>query len=30
VVDLDDLAGTVQVLTRFVQEMEHHGDLGFL
>jgi len=30
VVDLDDLAGAVQVLTRFVQETEHHGDLGFL
>ena len=30
VVDLDDLAGAVQVLTRFVREMEHHGDLGFL
>jgi endoglucanase len=30
VVDLDDLAGAVQVLTRFVREMEHHADLGFL
>jgi putative aminopeptidase len=30
VVDLDDLAGAVQVLTRFVREMEHHVDLGFL
>ena len=30
VVDLDDLAGAVQVLTRFVREMEQHGDLGFL
>jgi len=30
VVDLDDLAGAVQVLTCFVREMEHHEDLGFL
>jgi hypothetical protein len=30
VVDLDDLAGAVQVVTRFVREMEHHDDLGFL
>lgn len=29
VVDLDGLAGAVQVLTRFVREMEHHDDLGF-
>jgi hypothetical protein len=30
VVDLDDLAGAVQMLTRFVREMERHEDLGFL
>src|SRR5262249_52905975 len=30
VVDLDDLAGAVQVLARFVRDMERHGDLGFL
>jgi hypothetical protein len=29
VVDLNDLAGAVRALTRFVREMEHHDDLGF-
>src|SRR5439155_19099275 len=30
VVDLNDLAGAVRVLARFVREMERHEDLGFL
>ncbi len=29
-IDLDDAAGAVRVLARFVREMEHHDDLGFL
>ena len=30
VVDLDDVAGAVQTVARFVREMEHHDNLGFL
>jgi putative aminopeptidase FrvX len=30
VVDLNDAVGAVRILTRFVAEMSHHGDLGFL
>src|SRR5438132_628529 len=29
-IDLDDAAGAVRLLARFVGEMEHHDDLGFL